>query len=186
MAHGPRYHVRFRRRREGRTDYKRRLALLRSGEHRAVVRRTNRSLSVQFVGYDAVGDEIVAQAEALELPELGWTGNTGNTPAAYLTGLLAGTRALEQGVESAVLDIGLQVPSRGGALFAALKGILDAGVEIPHGDGIFPSEERLQGAHIDEALVASFTATVEQITGETPEASADAADEPTDNPEEEA
>src|SRR2546425_1171801 len=38
MADGPRYSVPFRRRREGRTDYKLRRALVRSGKPRAVVR----------------------------------------------------------------------------------------------------------------------------------------------------
>ncbi|MDK2384746.1 MAG: 50S ribosomal protein L18, partial [Candidatus Korarchaeota archaeon] len=38
MARSARYKVRFRRRREGKTDYKKRLALLKSGLPRMVVR----------------------------------------------------------------------------------------------------------------------------------------------------
>src|SRR5687768_18409510 len=98
MANGPRYHVQFRRRREGRTDYRTRLALLRSGEHRVVVRKTLRNVIVQVVAFDPTGDKVVASAEARELAKLGWTGYTRNTPSAYLTGLLAGMRAKAAGV----------------------------------------------------------------------------------------
>ena len=51
MATGPRHKVPFRRRREGRTDYRHRAALLRSGVPRAVVRKSNKGMSVQFIEY---------------------------------------------------------------------------------------------------------------------------------------
>ena len=51
-----------------------------------------------------------------------------------------------------MLDIGLKVPAKGAAVFAALKGMLDAGVDIPHGEEILPAEDRLNGAHIGENL----------------------------------
>jgi large subunit ribosomal protein L18 len=37
-------------------------------------------------------------------------------------------------------------------VFSALKGILDAGVDVPHGEEILPEEDRHLGAHIDEAI----------------------------------
>ncbi len=49
MAQGPRYKVAFRRRREGRTDYRQRARLLRGGVPRAVVRVSLRHTSVQIV-----------------------------------------------------------------------------------------------------------------------------------------
>ena len=90
MATGPRTRVPFRRRREGRTDYRTRLGLLKSGETRLVVRRTNGNVIVQFVGWAQEGDQVQATAVAQELAKLGWEGSPKNTPAAYLTGLLAG------------------------------------------------------------------------------------------------
>ena len=75
-------------------------------------------------------------------------------PAAYLTGYLAGLRAVKDGVEEAVLDIGLKTPVKGGNLFAALKGMLDAGVDIPHGEEVIPAEDRLAGKHISDDLEA--------------------------------
>lgn len=150
MAQGPRHRVPHRRRREGRTDYRNRLALLKSGKTRAVVRKKNRNTIVQFIDYDPEGDIVRAQATAHELEGLGWTEHTGNLPAAYLTGLLAGVRAAEAGIEEAVLDIGLHDPNPGSAVFSALKGTLDAGIDVPHGEGVLPEDERARGAHISE------------------------------------
>lgn len=177
MAHGPRYNVPYRRRREGKTDYRQRLALLKSGKPRLVVRRSNKNVIVQFVTYDREGDRVVAEAEALELEDLGWDGYTANTPSAYLAGLLAAQRGREAGVDEAVLDLGLQKPSEGGVVFAALRGALDAGVEVPHGDGVFPSEDRLHGGHIDDETPENFAEVHEAITGDVPPGFGDDASE---------
>ena len=163
--HGPHYRVPFRRRREGRTDYRRRLRLLRAELPRAVVRKTNTGVVVQVCRYSERGDEIVASAVARELKKLGWTGATGNVPAAYLTGFLAGKRAAAKGVTSAVLDLGRQPPTKGGRLFAVLKGLLDAGVQIPHDAGVLPPEDRIKGAHIGDEVAKLFDATKARAGG---------------------
>ncbi|MGB0653304.1 MAG: 50S ribosomal protein L18 [Thermoplasmatota archaeon] len=150
MAAGPRTRVPFRRRREGRTDYRARLGLLKSGETRLVVRHTNGNVVAQFVDWAENGDAVKATAVGLELKGMGWEGSPKSTPAAYLTGLLAGKRAMEAGVEDAVLDIGRRPPVRGSKVFAVLKGVLDAGVWVPHSDEILPSEDRLNGAFLDQ------------------------------------
>jgi large subunit ribosomal protein L18 len=162
MATSPRTRIPFRRRREGRTNYRSRLALLKSGETRLVVRRTNGNVIVQFVDWTQGGDAVKATAVAQELAKLGWEGSPKNTPAAYLTGLLAGKRAAKAGVESAVLDIGRHTPTKGSRVFAALKGVLDAGIEVPHGGkDIYPSEERLSGAFLE--LASNFNAVKAKI-----------------------
>lgn len=163
MAQGPRYRVPRRRRREQRTDYKRRLALLKSGRTRAVVRKQNQNMIVQLIDYDPDGDVVRAQATAHDLDGLGWEGHTGNLPAAYLTGLLAGQRALEAGIQEAVLDIGLHKPNPGSGVFAALEGLLDAGLEVPHGDDVLPGEERVLGEHISEETVDMTTTVKDTI-----------------------
>jgi large subunit ribosomal protein L18 len=147
MATGPRTRVPFRRRREGRTDYRKRLGLLKSAKTRVVVRRTSGNVIVQFVDWAETGDEIKATAVGRELRALGWNGSPKNTSAAYLTGLLAGKRARDRGIDAAVLDIGRHAPVRGGKVFAALKGVIDAGVDVPVGDdAVFPKAERLDGS----------------------------------------
>ncbi|MGA7923278.1 MAG: 50S ribosomal protein L18 [Thermoplasmata archaeon] len=157
MSHGPRYRVPFRRRREGKTDYRHRLRLLKSGTPRAVVRLSRHRVMVAVTAYDPQGDRILAAAESRELSRIEFpTTATVSTPAAYLTGYLAGLRAKESGTTTAVLDAGLRRPTNGGRLLGALKGLLDAGLEIPHGEGAFPSAERLNGTHLRPPLPKSL------------------------------
>ncbi|TXT53725.1 MAG: 50S ribosomal protein L18 [Candidatus Thorarchaeota archaeon] len=152
MAQGPTYRVKFRRRREGKTNYYRRRRLLVSRRPRLVVRKTNRRVIVQIVNAKIIGDFTKSAADSRELAAYGWKGGTCNLPSAYLTGLLAGLRAKANGVDNAILDIGLHPPVKGSKIYAALKGAVDAGLDIPHGDGVFPDEDRLVGEHI----VSSF------------------------------
>jgi large subunit ribosomal protein L18 len=147
MGEGPRYHVPFRRRREGKTDYRSRLALLKSGKPRAVVRKSLSGTTVQFIEYDETGDRVLAQAMYSDLKKMGWKHSLKDTSASYLVGLLAGVRASKADRKEAVLDMGLQEPVAGSRVFAALKGLIDSGIDIPHGDSIFPDEERIEGKH---------------------------------------
>ncbi|MEM4728348.1 MAG: 50S ribosomal protein L18 [Thermoplasmata archaeon] len=164
MAHDCRDRVPYRRRREGKTDYRKRLALLKSGLRRLVVRKSLNHTVVQLVEYDAGGDWILASATTAQLRKLGWTGGTGNVPAAYLAGLLAGRRAFKMDIKEAVLDIGLGSPSKGSRVFASLKGVLDAGVQVPHSKEILPSEERIRGEHLKKPeLVSEFEAVKQRI-----------------------
>ncbi len=145
-ATGPTYTVPFRRRRENLTNYAKRLALLKSMEPRMVVRKSNRNVLVHFVNYAENGDVTVAAASSRELAKFGWH-CSGNTPTAYLTGLLAGKRAKEKGIEKFVPDIGLATPSKGALAFAAVRGAMDAGLETKYEEGMV-DEGRIRGEHI--------------------------------------
>ncbi|MEE9564221.1 MAG: 50S ribosomal protein L18 [Candidatus Hydrothermarchaeaceae archaeon] len=146
MATGSRYRVAPRRRRERKTDYKKRLKLLLSGKPRVIIRRTSRHTIVQIIDYDPEGDKVIASAHSNELKTYNWKGSTSNTSAAYLTGLLCGTKARKKGTKDAVLDTGLSLGSS--KVFAALKGVLDSGLEIPYKDKILPNEKRIRGEHV--------------------------------------
>jgi large subunit ribosomal protein L18 len=149
MATGPRYRVPFRRRREGKTNYRSRRALVLSRVPRLVIRLTLNHAIIQVIEAEAVGDKVVVSAHSRELAKnYGWLGSCGNIPSAYLTGLLCGFKAMASGVDKAFLDIGLHIPSKGTRLFAALKGVVDAGVEVPHSEDILPNEDRISGKHI--------------------------------------
>lgn len=153
MSDGPRYRVPFRRRREGRTDYRHRLRLLLSDQPRAVVRLSNSHIRVSVTVFDPVGDRVVAQAESKELAGIGFpAGSLSSTPAAYLTGYLAALRAKQGGASDAILDTGRRHTSEGGRLLGALKGMLDAGMQIPHGEVPFPTADRLNGKHLPKPL----------------------------------
>ncbi|PSQ07133.1 50S ribosomal protein L18 [Halobacteriales archaeon QS_5_68_33] len=150
MASGPRYTVPMRRRREARTDYHQRLRLLKSGKPRLVARKSNRAITAQLVTLGPGGDETVASARSTDLAEHGWKAPTGNLPAAYLTGVLVGLRALEAGLDGAVLDIGLNSPTPGSKVFAVQEGAIDAGLEVPHNDSVLADWSRTRGEHIAE------------------------------------
>lgn len=113
-----------------------------------MVRPSNKHLAAQVVQATPEGDKILASAHSSELGEFGWKGSCGNMPAAYLTGLLAGRRAKTSGVSEAILDVGLHAANSGTRIFAAAKGALDAGLNIPHGKEALPAMERIQGKHI--------------------------------------
>ncbi|ELZ21849.1 MULTISPECIES: 50S ribosomal protein L18 [Halobacteriales] len=150
MATGPRYKVPMRRRREVRTDYHQRLRLLKSGKPRLVARKSNKHTTAQLITPGPQGDETLASAHSSDLAEYGWEAPTSNISAAYLTGLLAGTRAVEAGLEEAVLDIGLNTATPGNKVFAVQEGAIDAGLEIPHNDSVLADWSRTRGEHIAE------------------------------------
>jgi large subunit ribosomal protein L18 len=149
MARGPRYKVPRKRRREGKTNYYRRYRMVISGRKiRAVVRRTNKHIIVQITKFEATGDKTLVAVTSKALRKYGWLGDLKNTPAAYLTGFLAGLLAKKAGISHAILDIGLHPSVKGSRIYAAVKGLIDAGVEIPVSSEVLPSEDRISGKHI--------------------------------------
>ena len=150
MAHGPRYRIAKRRRFEGKTNYHRRLKLLKSRKLRVVIRASNNHIVVQFVESMKGGDKVLVSAFSKELSKkYGYNANTGNLPAAYLTGYLAGLRAKKNNIQDAILDLGIFYHRN--RVLAAFKGILNAGIEIPYKEDFFPEnlEERIKGNHIE-------------------------------------
>jgi len=149
-SQGPRFRVQFRRKREGRTDYRHRLKILRSNKLRLVVRLSLKHVSAQIVKFSPTGDITLASAHSKQLAEFGWKNGTSNLPSAYLVGLLCGYRALKSGVKEATLDIGMSHPTRGGKIFAVLKGAVDAGLQVQHDEEVLPSDERVRGLSISQ------------------------------------
>jgi large subunit ribosomal protein L18 len=88
-----------------------------------------------------------------------------SVPASYLVGYAMGKAALAQGAEEAVLDIGLAASTPGNRVFSALKGMVDAGLDIPHGENVLPDEERINGAHINGDIAAAVESTKTKIEG---------------------
>lgn len=149
MARNSRYSVPYRRRREGKTDYRKRRAMIISGKPRLVVRGTLKNIIAQIVVAKPDGDKVLVSAHSRELlKNYGWKAPMGNLPAAYLTGLLCGLKAKAKGVKEAILDIGLHFPSKGSRVFAVLKGVLDSGLEVSHTEEKLPDEKRIRGEHI--------------------------------------
>ena len=155
MAHGKNQRLRFKRRRDGETDYRRRMKLLRGETPRAVVRISNTQTICQLVEFNPDGDIVIASVNGKTLVDkYSWPEDASrkSIPASYLTGFALAKNAISSGHESAILDIGLSASSKGSRVFAALKGMIDAGLEIPHGVDVLPDEDRINGMHIDASM----------------------------------
>ena len=98
-----RYQVKFRRRREGKTDYRARRKMITPDKtkynmpkYRLVVRFSNKFVTVQVVYSEIVGDKVVCQATSRELERYGLGVGLKNFSAAYCTGMLCARRCLQK------------------------------------------------------------------------------------------
>lgn len=171
-AYFKRFQVKFRRRREGRTDYYARVRLVvqdknkyNTPKYRMIVRFTNKDIVCQIAYARIEGDVIVCAAYAHELPRYGIKVGLTNYASSYCTGLLLARRLLKkfkmdeiyEGVVEAngedftvedvkgqpgafrcYLDVGLARTTTGAKVFAAMKGAVDGGIDIPHSNKRFP------------------------------------------------
>ena len=144
------YRVPHRRRRENKTDYRKRLRLLKSNKPRLIVRKSSNSIICQIIQYNTKGDIVIIQAHSRELKGFGWKAHGGNVSSAYLVGYLCGLKTKNKKIKEAVLDTGLYRSTKGSRIYAALKGVLDAGLQIPHSEEILPNEGRVSGKHIED------------------------------------
>ncbi|MEM3126904.1 MAG: 50S ribosomal protein L18 [Candidatus Woesearchaeota archaeon] len=152
-----RYTVAYRRKRKGRTNYKKRIKLLLGNKPRFIVRKSLMSTYAQIALFDVKGDKIVASASTKELlKKYGWKhGN--NISSAYLVGMMLGRKAIKSGIKEAILDTGFYSSTKGSKIYACLKGAIDAGLKIPHNPEILPTEDRLLGKHIENFVQKSKT-----------------------------
>ncbi len=133
--------------REGKTDYKKRKALLIGKHIFAAVRISNENIQIQITKPKVEGDHVLVSAHSRELLKYGWKGSRNSLPACYLTGLLVGLKASSKGIDRCVLYINKRFSSR---VAAAVKGMLDAGLDIPINENVIPSNERISGKHIKD------------------------------------
>jgi len=101
-AYSKRYQTKFRRRRQGKTDYYARKRLVVNDKtkydtkkYRFVVRRTNQRIICQVIYTTITGDITVCSADSKELNNFGVTCGLTNYAAAYATGLLCARRLLK-------------------------------------------------------------------------------------------
>jgi len=136
----------LRRIREGKTNYRKRKGILIGKNLFATVRISNENVLVQVLKASKKGDQVLVSAHSRELIKHGWEGSRKNMPACYLTGLLAGRRALARDVKECVLYTGNRMFAP--RVASCVKGIIDAGLSIPVDKETLPVEDRLTGKHI--------------------------------------
>lgn len=154
MSHLPR-----KRRIKAKTDYKARLALLKSGKHRLVIRKTNKYIIVQIVETHEAQDKVIFGASSKILLTKGWPtekkGSLKSLAACYLTGLFVGNGAKSK-VKEAVLDIGLYRNIQKSRIYSALKGAADSGLKISYNESVVPSIEEI-------TKISSLSETFEKV-----------------------
>lgn len=156
MVKSRKYTVKVKRKREGKTNYKLRLKLLKSCKLRLVIRKSLKNILLQIIKSINSQDRVLISSHSNELRKLGWDYNLSNIPSSYLTGFLLGKKALKKDIKEAILDGGLQEIVIKSRIYAALKGCIDAGLKIPHDPKIFPTEERIKGTHINKDIEKKF------------------------------
>ncbi len=168
MAKGRNQRLRFKRRRTAETDYHRRSRMLRGGLPRAVVRLSNTQVTCQLVSYENAGDKVISTITGKTLVDKHkWPGDASrkSVPACYLAGFALAREAISIGHNEAILDIGLAASSRGNRAYSALKGMVDAGLEIPHSEEVLPSDDRINGEHISDSTSKAVQVTKKSIEG---------------------
>jgi large subunit ribosomal protein L18 len=134
--------------RNGRTNYRKRAALLLSKRRFVTITVSDENVQAQIAYPMAKGDVTITSSHSRELARFGWNGSLNSLPACYLTGLLLGKKSLSKDVDEAILYTGKN--SFTSRVAACLKGVIDSGMKVPASDSSFPPEERLVGNHIAE------------------------------------
>ena len=136
----------FRRIRERKTNYRKREKLLVGKKDFVTVNVSDQNISAQLIRPDLLGDKVMASVHSNELLSYGWKGSRKNIPSCYLVGLLLGKKCLQKKISSAILYIGKRHFTT--KIAACLKGLSEAGLELPFSENILPSDDRIQGNHI--------------------------------------
>lgn len=153
-----------RRRKECKTDYLNRLKLLKSQRPRAVFRKTNRYVTVQYVISKEAQDKIEFGVSSKALLKHGWPesakGSLKSISASYLTGYLMGKEIQKKKLDTPIVDFGMIKTLHKTKIYAFLKGMIDSGIEIKCDEECFPEENRINGEHMKNKI------DVEKIKGE--------------------
>ena len=145
-----------RRRREHKTDYGKRIRLLKSGKPRIVFRRTNKYVIAQYVISEEAKDKIIFGVNSKNLLKYGWPenakGSLKSITASYLTGYLIGKQIKDKKLKQPIIDFGMIRTLHKTKVYGFLKGIIDAGIEIKCKEEAFPDEQRIKGEHMKNKI----------------------------------
>ncbi len=148
------------RRIEAKTDYAKRIKLLKSNQPRLIFRRTNRYIIAQYVQSDEAKDKTIKGITSKDLIEYGWPkemeGSLKSIPASYLTGYLIGTMISKEKLEQPIIDFGMLRMIHKTKAFSFIEGVIDAGVKVPCDKKNFPEKERICGKNLKKDFSKEF------------------------------
>jgi large subunit ribosomal protein L18 len=141
-----------RRRKENKTDYLKRLKLLKGEKPRIVFRKTNKFILSEYTVSKEAQDRVIVGMDSRKLNEYAWPknaqGSLKSITASYLTGYLTGKLIIKQKLETPIVDTGMNRMIHKNKIYAFLKGIIDAGIKINCDKKLFPEESRIKGQHL--------------------------------------
>ena len=141
-----------RRRKENKTDYLKRLKLLKGEKPRIVFRKTNRYIISEYIVSEEAQDKVIFGFDSRKLNEYGWPkeahGSLKSISASYLMGYLIGKTILKQKLENPILDTGMNRVLHKNKIYAFIKGMIDSGIKIECKKEFFPEESRIKGEHM--------------------------------------
>ena len=139
----------FRRRREGKTDYRKRKGIILGKTPFVSVHISGKYIYSQVLKPSPSGDLTIAAASSRDLvKKFGWKGSTKNLPGAYLTGYYLGHLAGERKLKEAVVYSGVGRFVHGSRIASLISGAKDAGLEISVDEDSLPNQSRISGKHI--------------------------------------
>lgn len=148
--------VQKKRRMEAKTDYAKRIALLKSNLPRLVFRKTNRYIISQYVLSESAQDKVLTGITSKDLIEYGWPkesqGSLKSIPACYLTGYLFGKQILKEKMQTPTVDFGMYRMIHKNRQFAFLNGLIDSGLKIKCDKKDFPEKERIEGKKLKKDI----------------------------------
>ncbi len=131
-----------RRRRENKTDYLARKTMLKGEKPRLVFRKTNKYVIAQYVLSKEAKDAVTIGLTSKILLKHGWPeenkGSLKSIPASYLTGYFMAKKILKDKLETPIMDLGMIRTVHKTKVFAFIKGLQDAGLEISCDEKAFP------------------------------------------------
>jgi large subunit ribosomal protein L18 len=145
-----------RRRKENKTDYNKRLKLLKGEKPRIVFRKTNKFIISEYIASKEAQDKVIVGFDSRKLNEYGWPkdaqGSLKSTTASYFTGYLIGKTVIKQKLETPVIDTGMNRVLHKNKIYAFLKGVIDSGIKINCEKKFFPDESRIKGQHMKKKI----------------------------------
>jgi len=139
----------FRRRREGKTDYRKRKGLILGRTPFVCVHVSGKYIYSQVLKPSPQGDTTLASASSRDLAKkFGWKGSTKNLPGAYLTGYYLGHLAAAKNLDEVVMYSGVGRFIHGSRIASLISGARDAGLKVKVDEESLPDEDRISGKHI--------------------------------------
>jgi large subunit ribosomal protein L18 len=144
------------RRKQNKTDYSKRLNLLKSGKPRVIFRRTNNYIITQYIKSKEAKDKIILGFTSKDLIKYGWPknaqGSLKSISASYLTGFLIGKKILKEKLETPIADLGMIKTLYKTRVYGFLKGLINSGLKINCDEKCFPEEMKIKGENLKNKI----------------------------------